>query len=120
LVEQRIENPRVDGSIPSQATKDVKKLKDRKVFELFPFGFVRTRSGGRGECAVAAVYVSASCMLANSGKNIANIEPALTQAAATQHQPRPPPVARPRNPSANENACRHAQWLKVLKNTANT
>ncbi len=47
-------------------------------------------------------------------KNLANIEPALTSAAATRHRPRPrppPPPAAPRplkTPSANGN--NHAQW----------
>src|SRR5471032_2428616 len=43
-------------------------------------------------------------------KNIANIEPALTSAAATRRRPSPPDI---------EMKCRHAQWLIVIKNIAN-
>jgi hypothetical protein len=42
-------------------------------------------------------------------KNIANIKPALTYAAATRHRPSPTDI---------EMNCHHGQWLTVIKNLA--
>jgi hypothetical protein len=39
LVEQRIENPRVDGSIPSQATTVAKNARKPQGFRAFFIGF---------------------------------------------------------------------------------
>ncbi len=38
LVEQRIENPRVDGSIPSQATKHTTPVSNARGFFMAPGG----------------------------------------------------------------------------------